>query len=139
MRVDHLRELLHHIIERIVISAGEIVLANLLVERGEAQQRHNVRVRVLDGNVERLVAGVVDEMVVGPVLEQEAGLAGVSVQGGQVEGRVALPVRRGRLGAVQDEEFGGHHAAGQDGLDKITCITSFVMSAIQQPVSFLKT
>jgi hypothetical protein len=38
------------------------------------------------------------------------------VQGGQVEGRVALTVRRARLGPVQDEELGGHDAAGKNGL-----------------------
>ena len=59
-------------------------------------------------------------MVVGPVLEQQAGLAGVAVQGGQVQGRVTLPVRGPRLGAVQDEELGGHDAARQDRLHTTT-------------------
>jgi len=116
VRVDHLGELLHHIVEGVVVPAREVVLADFLVERGEAQQRHNIRVRILDGDVERLAARVVHQMMVGPMLEEQAGLAGVAVAGGQVQGRVPLSVRRSRLGAVQDQELGGHHAAREHGL-----------------------
>jgi hypothetical protein len=110
VRVDHLGELLHHIVEGIIVSAREVILADFLVEGGQAQQRHNIRVGILNGNVQRLATRIVDQVVVGPVLEQQAGLAGVAVQGGQVQGRVPLPVRRGRLCAVQYQEFGRHHA-----------------------------
>lgn len=76
MGVDHLRELLHNIVECVVVPAREVVLANLLVERGQTQQGHNVGVRILDGNVERLVAGVVDKMVVGPMVTAPTRLTG---------------------------------------------------------------
>jgi len=123
VRVDHLGELLHHIVEGVIVSAREVILADFLVERGQAQQRHNIRVRVLDGDVQRLAPRIVDQVVVGPVLEEQARLAGVAVQGGQVQGRVALPVRRGRLGAVQYQEFGRHHATREHSLHKKGVLT----------------
>ena len=65
MCVDHLGELLDHVVEGVIV-ARHIILSYLLVERSQPQQRHNVGVRVGDGDVEGLAPGIVHQMVVSP-------------------------------------------------------------------------
>ena len=54
MCVDHLRELLHHVVEGVVVPR-HVALADLLIEGGQPQQRHDVRVSATHRNVQRLL------------------------------------------------------------------------------------
>lgn len=65
MRVDHLGEFLDNIIEGVVVPTSGIVLSNLLVQGSQPEERHDVSIRVLNGDVQGLLVLLVSQMMIG--------------------------------------------------------------------------